>query len=125
MTLLRDRHAVIGGVLIGVVTGVVTLLAVFGPWLAPFGYETVDMGAVWEAPGGEHLMGADTLGAPKTVFYQPGVFDGDESSGLDYSKTGVPGDPTLATAEKGEALLSAMAKELVEGLKQLYPKALA
>ena len=61
------------------------------------------------------------LDAPKTVFYQPGVFNGDESSGLNYSKTGVRGDPTLATAAKGEALLSAMAKELVEGLRQLYP----
>ena len=57
------------------------------------------------------------LDIPKTVFYQPGVFDGDESSGLNYSKTGVRGDPTLATAAKGEALLSAMAKELVEGLR--------
>jgi creatinine amidohydrolase/Fe(II)-dependent formamide hydrolase-like protein len=36
----------------------------------------------------------------------------------------VEGDATLATAAKGDALLSAMAQELVEGLKQLYPKAL-
>ncbi len=55
---LRNRHAVIGVVLVGFVT----LLAVLGPWLAPFDYETVDMGAVWAPPGALHLMGADALG---------------------------------------------------------------
>lgn len=55
---LRNRHAAIGVVLVG---GVM-LLAVFGPWLAPFDYETVDMAAVWAPPGALHLMGADALG---------------------------------------------------------------
>ena len=55
---LRNRHAAIGVVLVGFVT----LLAVLGPWLAPFDYETVDMGAVWAPPGAPHLMGADALG---------------------------------------------------------------
>ena len=55
---LRNRHAAIGVVLVGFVT----LLAVLGPWLAPFDYETVDMGAVWAPPGALHLMGADALG---------------------------------------------------------------
>jgi len=63
------------------------------------------------------------LGLPKTVFYQPVVFDGDPSTGPDYSATGVKGDPSLATAEKGEAILAEMARELIEGLRLLYPDA--
>lgn len=61
------------------------------------------------------------LEAPDTVFYAPAVFDESEDSGIDYSRTGVRGDPTLATAEKGERLLSTMAGELVTGLKELFP----
>ena len=48
-------------------------------------------------------------------------FSGDPASGPDYSRTGVRGDPTLASAEKGRALLAEMARELVEGLVALYP----
>lgn len=65
------------------------------------------------------------LSEPKTVFYVPTVFDGDKGSGPDYSLTGVRGDPTFATAEKGRAILDAMGAELVEGLKALYPDAFA
>jgi creatinine amidohydrolase len=61
------------------------------------------------------------LDAPATVFYQPTEFSSDPASGLDYSKTGVRGDPTLATAEKGQAILAAMARELVDGLRTLFP----
>jgi len=61
------------------------------------------------------------LDAPATVFYQPTVFSGDPASGLDYSRTGARGDPTLATAEKGEAVLTAMARELVDGIRALFP----
>jgi creatinine amidohydrolase len=61
------------------------------------------------------------LDAPATVFYQPVVFSSDPAAGLDYSKTGVRGDPTLATREKGEAILAAMARELVDGLRALFP----
>jgi len=61
--------------------------------------------------------------ASGTVFYQPTIFD-EDAEDLDYSKTGVRGDPTLATAEKGEAILSEAAGELVSGLKRLYPDAL-
>jgi len=60
------------------------------------------------------------LDAPATVFYQPTVFSGDPAAGLDYSKTGVRGDPTLASAEKGEAILAAMAHELIDGLRALF-----
>ena len=53
-----NRHGAIGVVLVGFVV----LVAVFGPWLAPFDEEAVDMGAVWAKPGPDHLMGTDALG---------------------------------------------------------------
>ena len=62
-----------------------------------------------------------TLAEPKTVFRRPTRFSGDPASGPDYSRTGVRGNPTLASAEKGRALLAEMARELVEGLVALYP----
>ena len=62
----------------------------------------------------------NALETPETVFYQPVVFNGDPGSGIDYSRTGVRGDPTLATAEKGEALLAEMARELVTGLRRTF-----
>jgi creatinine amidohydrolase len=65
------------------------------------------------------------LTEPRSVFYTPTIFDGDPASGPDYSATGVRGDPTLATAEKGEAILADMAAELVAGLRALFPDALA
>ena len=58
---------------------------------------------------------------PKTVFRRPLRFGSDPASGPDYSRTGVRGDPTLATAEKGRALLAEMARELIEGLVALHP----
>jgi len=60
------------------------------------------------------------LSEPKTVFRRPTRFSSDPDSGPDYSRTGVRGDPTLATAEKGRALLAEMARELVDGLVALY-----
>jgi len=63
------------------------------------------------------------LNEPATVFYTPTVFDGDPKSGADYSLTGARGDPTLAMAEKGEAILSDMAAELVDGLGKIFPDA--
>ncbi len=60
------------------------------------------------------------LGEPKTVFRRPTRFSSDPQSGPDYSRTGVRGDPTLATAEKGRALLAEMARELIEGLVALH-----
>ena len=61
------------------------------------------------------------LTEPQTVFYSPVTFDPDPDSGPDYSQTGVRGDPTLATAEKGEAALKAMVQDLIDGLTALYP----
>lgn len=62
------------------------------------------------------------LGQPKSVFYQPTIFDLDEKSGIDYTARGARGDPTLATAAKGEAALKAMIDDLVDGLTQLFPE---
>jgi creatinine amidohydrolase/Fe(II)-dependent formamide hydrolase-like protein len=58
---------------------------------------------------------------PKTVFYRPARYSGDPASGANYSKTGVRGDPTLATAEKGRAILAAMVDDIVDGLTKLDP----
>lgn len=65
------------------------------------------------------------LAAPRTVFYVPTIFDGDAGSGPDYSVSGVRGDPTLATVEKGKAVLADMAQELVAGLRASFSDALA
>jgi len=62
--------------------------------------------------------------APKTVFYTPTVFDGEASDGPDYSRTGVRGDPTLATRQKGELSLEATVRDIVGGLRALFPRAL-
>ena len=61
------------------------------------------------------------LAYPKTVFNQPVIFSPDPSRGPDYSAQGARGDPTLATAEKGESAFAAMVENLVEGLAALYP----
>jgi creatinine amidohydrolase len=63
----------------------------------------------------------NALGSPKTVFYQPSVFSGEPTSGIDYSEQGARGDPTLATAEKGRRTLEAMIEDLVSGLVALHP----
>ena len=66
----------------------------------------------------------NALDAPSTVFYVPTIFDGEPSSGPDYSASGVRGDPSLASAEKGRAILDDMAAELVSGLRASFPQAL-
>lgn len=64
----------------------------------------------------------DTL--PKTKLYAPVLFDGDESSGWDFSRYGVRGDPSLASAEKGEAMLKAIVRDIVEGIRKHFPEVL-
>jgi creatinine amidohydrolase len=59
--------------------------------------------------------------APATVFFRPQVYRDDPAGGIDHSATGARGDPTLATAAKGEAALAAMTADLVDGLRALYP----
>jgi creatinine amidohydrolase len=61
----------------------------------------------------------NALSQPKTVFYVPTIFRNDPASGPDYSVAGARGDPRLATAEKGRAVLDAMIAELVDGLRKL------
>lgn len=61
------------------------------------------------------------LGAPATVFYRPVALSGDPDSGIDYSEQGAHGDPSVATAAKGRAILDAMLCDLVNGLVALYP----
>lgn len=73
-----------------------------------------------------HLAAPDYGGdteAPPTVFRRPVTLSGVPDSGIDFSRSGATGDPSLATAAKGEALLAAMTRELVEGLRQLWPEA--
>jgi creatinine amidohydrolase len=67
--------------------------------------------------------GHATEGKPN-VFVPPTIFDPDPTSGIDYSATGVRGDPTLATSAKGHAILEAMTTDLVTGLKAAFPSAL-
>jgi creatinine amidohydrolase/Fe(II)-dependent formamide hydrolase-like protein len=65
------------------------------------------------------------LERPKTVFYRPSVFCGDPASGADYSATGIRGDATLASVDKGRAVLDAMTADLVGGLETLFPAQIA
>ncbi len=63
------------------------------------------------------------LDMPATVFRLPATLSADPASGADYSATGAIGDPTLATVEKGEAILAEMTRELVAGLRINFPDA--
>ena len=62
----------------------------------------------------------NALSRPETVFYVPTIFDSNPTTGPDYSVSGVRGDPTLATAEKGRAILADMAAELIDGLRKSF-----
>lgn len=63
------------------------------------------------------------LEGPKTTFYLPTIFDGADDAGIDFSRTGVRGDPSLATKQKGDAALAAIAADLVHGVRCLFPEA--
>ena len=63
--------------------------------------------------------------AAATVFYQPGSLTPGPAGGGGHSPTGALGDPSLATAEKGRALLTAITGELVDGLGALFPRCFA
>ena len=76
------------------------------------------------APGRVDMTKAATdygnmLEETASVFVASAVFQDDPSSGINYSATGVRGDPTLATAEKGRIILADMIRELVEGMRPL------
>jgi creatinine amidohydrolase len=66
-----------------------------------------------------------SLEQPASKFYIPGIFSGDPKSGRDYTATGIKGDATLATKEKGAAIVSAIVDDIVTGLKTHYADALA
>lgn len=60
---------------------------------------------------------------PRSQFYVPSFFDADEASGWDFSRYGVRGDPSLATAEKGEKMLTAIVRDVVDGIRAHFPEA--
>ncbi|MEU6459759.1 ABC transporter permease [Streptomyces sp. NPDC047065] len=45
-----------------VVAGGLTLLAVIGPWIAPYDPDATDVLAASQGPSGQHLLGTDSLG---------------------------------------------------------------
>lgn len=55
-----------------------------------------------------------------TVFRRPAVL-GPDGEGDDRSLLGATGDPTLASADKGERILQAMVRDLVDGLRAIFP----
>lgn len=56
------------------------------------------------------------------AFTQPVRFSGDKNAeDIDFSETGIIGDPTLATAKKGKRLLNQISEQLSEGLRDLFP----
>ena len=59
-------------------------------------------------------------GAPG-IFATPSTMQSTDPARRDYSATGAYGDPTLASAEKGRAILAAMIEDLVGGLVALFP----
>ncbi|MCP5151827.1 MAG: creatininase family protein [Ectothiorhodospiraceae bacterium] len=60
------------------------------------------------------------LGRAATVFREPAIFGADPGSGIDYSATGIRGDASLASVEKGRVLLEAMVEDLVRGLRVTF-----
>lgn len=57
------------------------------------------------------------LDQPASVFLRPVRFTGDATAADQYSATGARGDPSLASAEKGRAVLADMVRELVAGVR--------
>ena len=61
------------------------------------------------------------LAQPPSVFISPTQFRDDPAAGTHHSATGVRGDPSLATVEKGRVILADTIAELVAGLRPLCP----
>lgn len=55
---LRHRLAIVGLVILGVLV----VLAVFAPWIAPYDPEKLDLRAINQPPSAEHPLGTDPLG---------------------------------------------------------------
>jgi hypothetical protein len=58
LRLLRQRGAVIGGVIVLAVV----FTALFAPWLAPHPYDATDLLNAWAPPDATNLLGTDKLG---------------------------------------------------------------
>lgn len=79
------------------------------------------------APDQVHMDRAKTdygsmVDAPPRLARAPTQFNDDPTTGEHYSLTGVRGDPMLASADKGRALLDEMIAMLVAELKPLCPE---
>jgi creatinine amidohydrolase len=61
------------------------------------------------------------LSQPDSVFVASAVFANDPASGINHSATGVRGDPSLASVEKGRIILADMIRELTDGMRPLCP----
>lgn len=61
----------------------------------------------------------DSRGKPG-IFLSPAKLD-DDPANPDRSLTGATGDPTLASAEKGRAILAAIGRDLIQGLIAIFP----
>ena len=57
--LLRDRA---GGIVSAIVIAVATVLAIIGPWVAPYNPELPNLSLAWVGPVGGHLLGFDFEG---------------------------------------------------------------
>ena len=58
----RARPANTAYVISLVVLGMLTLAAIFAPWVAPYDPDQVDLGAVYASPSTAHWLGTDALG---------------------------------------------------------------
>ena len=67
----------------------------------------------------------NALDLPKSKFYVPAGFSGDPENIRDYTATGIRGDATLATREKGAAIVEAIVDDIVDGIRVHFPDALA
>jgi len=63
--LTRRRFAALGDpalVVSAVAAGLLTLLAVIGPWIAPYSPDATDVLSASQGPSAQHLLGTDSLG---------------------------------------------------------------
>jgi creatinine amidohydrolase/Fe(II)-dependent formamide hydrolase-like protein len=56
-------------------------------------------------------------------FARPVRLSPDPAPDTQHSPTGATGDPSLATREKGVRILEEMTRELVDGIRALFPDA--
>ena len=59
MKRLRKNHAAVAGLIVFIM---LIILAVIGPWIAPYDYSRLDFSCAFAKPSAEHLFGCDELG---------------------------------------------------------------